>query len=224
MGAIVKASFPRLQRGDRLAQGLVAAWQFYEGSGPTLYDASGNGNNGALVNGPSWVGGRAGWALSFNGSNQSVHGATLAGFSASPGATLSFCVNPAPAAQQGSYPTFLSETTPNLVAFLNSGTLNLQAQINSTNTTASTAVTLTANVWQHVALVYDGAHAVYYINGSLTSYSLAVSGTVALSDFYIGNWSSITRYFKGLLDDMRLYNRALSADEVALMYAQTGIP
>src|SRR2546427_8380874 len=47
----------------------VANWMFDEGSGTTTYDRSGNGNNGTLVNGPTWVPGVIGNALSFNGSN-----------------------------------------------------------------------------------------------------------------------------------------------------------
>jgi hypothetical protein len=47
--------------------GLVGSWHFNEGSGTVAYDSSGNNNNGNLVNGPTWVDGKFGKALSFDG-------------------------------------------------------------------------------------------------------------------------------------------------------------
>src|SRR3989338_5884576 len=50
--------------------GLVGYWAFDEGSGTTAGDSSGNGNNGTLVNGPTWTAGKVGsQAISFDGSN-----------------------------------------------------------------------------------------------------------------------------------------------------------
>lgn len=48
-------------------RGLVGYWSFDEGQGTTAYDASGFGNNGTLTNGPTWVDGKVGKALSFDG-------------------------------------------------------------------------------------------------------------------------------------------------------------
>ena len=53
--------------------GLVAYWPFDEGQGSTTTDASGNGNNGSLINLPQWVQGIAGMALSFNGSSNYIN-------------------------------------------------------------------------------------------------------------------------------------------------------
>ena len=52
--------------------GLVGSWHFNEGSGTTAYDSSGRGNNGTLVNGPSWVDGKYGKALEFDGEDDLV--------------------------------------------------------------------------------------------------------------------------------------------------------
>ncbi len=54
------------------ATGLVAGYGFPEGTGSTTADSSGNGITGNLINGPAWVVGRNGAALSFNGSNTYV--------------------------------------------------------------------------------------------------------------------------------------------------------
>ena len=52
--------------------GLVGWWKFDDGSGTTARDWSGQGNTGTLVNSPTWVVGKIGGALSFNGSNQYI--------------------------------------------------------------------------------------------------------------------------------------------------------
>ena len=52
--------------------GLAGAWGFNEGSGTTTADASGNGNTATLVNGPTWVAGKYGNGLSFDGANDNL--------------------------------------------------------------------------------------------------------------------------------------------------------
>jgi hypothetical protein len=54
------------------AQGLVGYWPFDEGGGTIAKDYSGNGNNGTLVNNPTWTTGKVGGALSFDGANDYV--------------------------------------------------------------------------------------------------------------------------------------------------------
>ena len=56
-----------------LQNGLVGYWRFDEGSGSIAYDYSGNGNNGTLINGPTWVDGILGKALEFDGVNDYVN-------------------------------------------------------------------------------------------------------------------------------------------------------
>lgn len=58
-----KPPLPRLQKDHPSAKGLVGAWLFYESAGSTVYDLSGNGNDGTLVNTPTWSAGRYGGQL-----------------------------------------------------------------------------------------------------------------------------------------------------------------
>lgn len=71
LNSLPKPPFPTLNPGHILAQGVIGAWAFYEGTGTVLTDLSGNGNNGTL-NGCTWKGEKAGWALGFNGSSDYV--------------------------------------------------------------------------------------------------------------------------------------------------------
>jgi hypothetical protein len=66
------------QGGMNITAGLAGWWKLNEGTGTVAHDYSGNGNNGTLVNGPTWVAGNV-WpyALSFNGTNQYVPGTVL---------------------------------------------------------------------------------------------------------------------------------------------------
>jgi len=75
------------------------------------------------------------------------------------------------------------------------------------------------NTWQHVAATYDGSALRLYINGEEVA-SESVSGVIADTDnpLYIGNSQFFDRVLDGKLDDVKVYNRALSATEVSGLY------
>jgi len=188
--------------------GLQAEWLFDEGSGTTAADTSGNGNPGTLTNGPTWTSsGHAGAALSFDGVNDRV----IASVPNLPAVTISMWVN-APRAgtvkrifdRNGSNPIIriLSDGRPQFVgsSFLNS-------------TTA-----ITANVWQHIVVVGDASGHKIYVNGSLAG-SDAMAYVVTQSEA-VSIGGSLD-YFPGAIDDVRLYDRALSASEVSDLYADS---
>jgi hypothetical protein len=81
-----------------------------------------------------------------------------------------------------------------------------------------------ANVWVHFALVYEGAaggdKSWAYGNGELAGSQIAALNTTNGRPFAIGVWSNY--YFDGLIDDVRIYNRALSQAEVASLAGRTG--
>lgn len=79
----------------------------------------------------------------------------------------------------------------------------------------------TDNDWHHVVGVYDGANVKVYVDGSLgTSASLTGSVSGSLLNFVIGSRSGGVQpvFWKGLIDDVRVYNRALSDREVKVLY------
>ena len=83
-----------------------------------------------------------------------------------------------------------------------------------------------ANTWYHVVGVYDGAHISIYINGVLDCTPVAVTGTVNTNSqpLIIGNsgWGN-TESFAGLVDEVAIYNTALSGPTI-LSHYQTGSP
>jgi hypothetical protein len=76
---------------------------------------------------------------------------------------------------------------------------------------------LATNVWHHVAVVSDGATLRVYLNGALLGTPQAVSLGSATGALQVGAWiSGIGNYdfFGGRIDEVRVYNRALTPGEV----------
>jgi hypothetical protein len=69
--------------------------------------------------------------------------------------------------------------------------------------------------WTHVALTYSGSQLVLFVNGVQVA-SAAVSGAIQASSspLWIGGNQPYGEYFAGLIDDVRVYNRALSQTEI----------
>jgi hypothetical protein len=77
----------------------------------------------------------------------------------------------------------------------------------------------TLNTWTLMTTTYDGAVMIVYKNGIvLTSSSASGSLTPGTNPLYIGYRNGSTEIFPGLLDDVRIYNRALSPAEIMALY------
>ena len=199
--------------------GLVAAYTFEEGSGTTVTDVSGMGNHGTL-SGATWTtSGRYGKALSFDGVNDWVTIPAAASLNLTTGMTLEAWVYPtttltnwrAVLVKEGSghapYYLYASSSYANRPAgggFIGGGYRELSGE-----------TTLVAQTWTHLALTYDGATQRLYVNG-LQVASRAQSGAMAVSTgaLRIGGDSLWGDYFQGRLDEVRIYNRALTASQI----------
>jgi hypothetical protein len=193
--------------------GLVAAYSFDEGSGSVAVDASGNGHAGAIV-GASWTAsGRYGGALSFDGDNDYVGIGSLGGFYQA-GFTLQAWVQKATSKNDVAVVGSWAGSGPMIwVDHLASRYhLTLDGGLSSYLDSGHNPVTGT---WQHLAATYDGNTARFYIDGAEVA-SRAVGTGVGTSDVWrIGAYgSSPGNFFDGLVDDVRIYNRALSAGEI----------
>jgi hypothetical protein len=74
---------------------------------------------------------------------------------------------------------------------------------------------LPLNTWSHLAVTYDGANLRLYVNGALVS-TTAVTGSMAASTgvLRLGGNSVWSEWYAGLIDEVRLYSRALSQSEI----------
>jgi hypothetical protein len=205
--------------------GLVAALSFDEPSGATAADASGNGNAGT-IRGAVRVAGIRGQALQFDGADDWVTVPDAASLDLVSGMTLEAWVRPG--AMTGWETVLLKERGADQFAYAlyahDGGALSGGAPVPSGNVDVSAAPrtlrgpsTLPAEQWTHLATTYDGATQRIFVNGAQVA-SRAQGGSITLSGGVLrigGNNSFAGEFFEGLIDDVRVYNRALSAAEIA---------
>ena len=197
------------------APGLVAAYSFDAGSGSTLADESGSGNSGT-ISGATWTSnGKFGGALSFDGTNDWVEIADASSLDLTTGMTLEAWVKPS-AAPSG-WSTVLSKERNRLAYGLFAGedTGRSAGQVVIANEHTALGDELPPGVWSHLATTYDGATLRLYVNGVLSG-STPVSGSIRTSSgqLRIGGNSRGGRWFAGQIDEVRVYDRALSSAEL----------
>jgi fibronectin type 3 domain-containing protein len=198
--------------------GLVAAYGFDVGTGTAVPDQSGNGNNGTLTN-ATWAGanaGKFGNALSFNGTTASVSIPDSSSLDLTSGMTIEGWVNPTTVA--GFRTVILKERPNNLVYGLYSSSDSTRPQSEIVVGPSRVLVgpsAIPVGSWTHLAATFDGATQRLYVNGMLVG-SLASSGTIANSNspLKIGGNSVWGEWYSGLIDEVRVYSRALSAAEI----------
>jgi chitodextrinase len=196
--------------------GLVAAYGFNEGSGTTVSDASGNGNNGT-VSGAIWSSsGKYGSALTFNGSSAVVTIGNAASLQLTTAMTLEAWVDPTvvnsawrDVIYKGNDNYFLEGTSQVSSVPGAGGTFGTADDL-----TLGTAA-LPVNTWTHLASTYDGATLRLYVNGVQVD-SLAQTGNIVTSanPLQIGGDSLYGQYFAGMIDEVRIYNVALTAAQI----------
>jgi len=211
--------------------GLVGYWSFDEGSGTVAEDFSpANANTGTLTNSPTWVDGKVGKALSFDGTDDWVDIGSSSSLNASTDYTISMWVYNS--AGSDTYPTLLNRATQATnngffwiyTTGTNEADLNFQYAdgTNFVSTTFSGA--LSTNTWQHVVFTFDNASKALklYINGSQFSTTRTLTGSLPIDDgtLYLGTYNgTATNYsFLGYLDEVRIYTSALSAGGVTNLY------
>jgi hypothetical protein len=202
------------------ATGPVAAYGFNEGTGGTLGDSSGNGRQGTIANATWSTTGRYGRSLLFNGTTAWVTVADAAALDLTTGMTLEAWVRPTVAMTNAWRSVLMKERGTGLsyALYANSESRRPSANINTggLDRTARGIDDIPPDVWTHLAATYDGATVRLYVNGTLVRSTAAsgaiVAGTGALR---IGGNSIRGEWFRGYIDEVRVYSRALTAAEIA---------
>jgi glucose/arabinose dehydrogenase len=195
--------------------GLVAAYSFDAGSGTVLADQSGNGNNGT-INGATWAAGHDGQALSFNGTSNVVVVNDSASLDLTTGMTFEAWVRPSQTLSN--WKAILQKQTDSY--FLNANTAGNHVGSGGTFNGNCCGVVegtsgLPVNQWSHLASTYDGTTLRIYLNGTQVG-SIAQTGSLEVNanPLRIGGDTYPNEFFPGLIDNLRIYNRALSAAEI----------
>jgi chitodextrinase len=197
--------------------GLVAGYSFENGSGTTVTDVSGNGNSGTITAATWEPAGRYGGGLNFNGSTARVRVPGSPSLGLTTAMTLAAWIRPT--ANQTGWRTILQRETDTyaLNASNSKGALRPSggATLGGAFQWVSGPTASPVNAWTHVAVTYDGSILRLYVNGTQVATAVA-SGTIesSSSPLWIGGNNPYGEYFQGVIDEARVYNRALSAAEV----------
>ena len=199
--------------------GLVGYWAFEETEGDTASDLSGNGHDGTLMGNPQRVDGYFGGGLEFDGDGDEVNvpfhedlnqetftisaWANVAQGSAGHRAVLS-------ARDDGPQRGYIFYAVPN-------NTWQFWTGGGGWNSVQGPAVNLSN--WDHLAGVYADGNQKFYVNGELVGERDSALTVNSEQEFLIGAGANETENhnfrFKGMIDEVRVYNRALNADEIA---------
>ena len=206
---------------------LAAYWKFDDGSGTTAFDSSGNGNNGIFNGDPQWVAGKFGGALEFNG-NDYVNCGNGPSLQIQAQITIAFWFKVQ--AFSNTWEAFLAKSDSAYRASRGDGTGNAThmgasgTSVGGGNGWFNGTVIVTGGQWHHYAATYDGSAGRIYIDGVLDVTSPG-TGQINLSssDLYIGENSGATgRFLHGLMDEVRIYSRALTGTEILGVMAGAG--
>lgn len=204
--------------------GLVSHWRLDEFGGSVAHDAAVN-QDGSLVNGPEWrpFNGRIGGALSFDGQDDRVD---LPPFDVTSGGglTVACWIRPLGFGQSDARLLSKAEGTSSndhtwMLSTYDQTALRIRVKLGgSTKTLISSTGVLDLDDWQHVAGVFDGSELRLYHDGVEIASNNA-TGTLAQEPgiaVALGNQppGAGARPFDGLLDEVRIYDRALSESEI----------
>jgi hypothetical protein len=218
------------QATSEITSGRMGHWKFDEGSGITAADNSGNANTGTIL-GATWMAaGKIGFGLNFDGVDavNAGSGATLNNLRAM---TISAWIKPNTlgGGASGRIVQKGAGAGPGFRFMLRSNNaLAFAVDYTTTDLSRATANSvLTLGVWTHVLVTWTGSatatNVKIYLNGVETAYGATQTGAGtrandAASSLYIGNEGDGTGAFDGLMDDVRVYNRVLSANEITAVY------
>ncbi|UCG60006.1 MAG: hypothetical protein JSU70_10885 [Phycisphaerales bacterium] len=200
---------------------LVAWWPFDETSGTTAADASGNGNDGALAGGAVWVAGKVAGALEFNGSNARVVAPNIPLNSRS--YTIMMWVNPVLyTGEQVVFSTGLTGANDTDMHYrlggpgsgnVPPGGVRMGFYNNDLDTAGGI---ITDNEWYHITFWYDFENQLrrIYVDGVQQAQDSGAPYLGTSGDTVIGAWGT-GQWFRGIIDDARIYSRPLSAAEIA---------
>jgi len=227
-----------------LNEGLVGYWSFNEGNGDTAYDYSGNGNHG-IINGASWTTGISGGALEFDGVDDYVYVGDQDTLENTDQLTISlwskfYSFGPPGSCGPNCMP-LISKWYGLYVPGTDSYLLRQQdgeivfAACDSDNINAlHCADSMNTEQWYHIAIVFNVGLVYIFVDGGVpictdTLVNPSVTSIANSTEpFKIGDWfhthSSNYMTFHGIMDEVRIYNRALSEAEIESLYIQVGLP
>ncbi|OGX35649.1 MAG: hypothetical protein A3B73_05555 [Omnitrophica WOR_2 bacterium RIFCSPHIGHO2_02_FULL_63_39] len=210
---------------ELVGNGPLAWWKFDENTGTSAADATGNGYTGTLAASPAtptWASGRLGYALSFDGTDDKVSLGNDALGNLGDNATVSAWVKLTGASDYQIISEYESGVCGDFYFRVSGGVLTVH---DGGSSTVTGTATVNNGVWRHVVAVSETAGTTLYVDGALNVSSATDvdwRNSCTAQDVQIGNRKSTNQPFSGTLDEVRVYNRSLTASEVRQLYQGGG--
>ncbi len=212
----------QINRTHLLSRGLVGCWLMNEGGGLNVSDLSCNNRAGSLAGDVSWGSGKSGPALQFAGAaaGRMVIPPTHTNY-------LTFLVwFMRPSSTFGAEMPLCSDLVSTVLewqVFGNSGQSTVRCRVDTTGgfTAFNSSAFVVANKWHCLVVTFDGTTIKIYVDGVLNASQVhSQPGIIKTTGYnrYFGVYSNLTSPFAGLMDNAAIWNRALSAAEIAQLY------
>jgi hypothetical protein len=218
----------------------IAHYKMDKGEGTTIYDSSGNGNDGTLNLGSlgqtsagsvkvsgntAWYNGRQGkqnYSLNFDGSDDYVEVSDNSTTNWPSGITISAWVKTNVIANQGIVSKSSTSNREFHIRLGSGGKAEMWLSTNGVGPTGSTALSTdsySTGVWHHVIGVFDNSDLTVYLDGK-SGTPVNISGSIynGTGSLNIGKWVEGGYQFNGQIDDVRIYNYALTEAQIKTLY------
>ena len=219
--------------------GPVGHWKFDECQGGTANDASGNGNNGTITIGATgsqtspgtctdgfstsaWYNGRTGKynsSLNFDGTDDQATVSSPSNLPSGASAfTSSVWIRPSNNGNNLYILKWGVSASGTMNALIWYGATSSVSQAFYANDLGTAANSVLVNTWTHVVATYDGTTRKIYLNGNLSiSDTPTAPNVTANQSLYFGSVGG-GAYFPGQIDDVRIYNYALTANQIKTLF------
>jgi hypothetical protein len=211
-----------------LSKGLVGYWLFNEGAGSRANDISGHGNHGTLENmspnaqDSGWGGSKFGGGLQFDGVNDYVNCGSDESLDITEAITVEAWVKSNTVA---GYHAIVAKDNASIGdgwwIYQIGDELGVEARYGASwDNTITTTDVFTVNQYAHVSFTFNKENTILYVNGveiireAHTDSIQSNNHTVRIGVDERGN----VDLFNGSIDSVRIYNRALSAEEIKILY------
>ena len=221
------------------AQSPVGYWAFDDGSGTKAADSSGNGHTATLVNGITWVAGKVGDAVSANAASKQYVSIPAIDLSGTQAVTVALWTNRS-YSTSGGHVLFedsinYSNSTTGFAVFPDDNTCNgiraaLRGNLGNVGNCYSQP---SSGVWHHLAVVFDksqtgGDEVKFYVDGVLQAVNRSLNASTNTNNFgnnpiYLYSRAGSTQFSSGNIDDLRIYNSALKAEQIQELYSNPGL-
>ena len=187
---------------------LIGHWTFDEGGGNLAADSSGNGHDATVYGDPSWIAGKLGSALEFDGSDDYV--GTGQSFLSDLGQFTIVCWlvgDPSGASRTG----LIGQNDCIEYGFISGNTIQIWTPGGGS---LNVNWPFTDLDWHHIAAVGDGTSLVVYIDGEEVKVAASTPGVIKTAPAPISIGGQSPQVIDGMIDDVAIFNVALSEDDI----------